>query len=83
MNTPYTHPSMPGTRYLADSIPENITDSPARPPAWITVEEALTADRIAARDIRLQARIIEDAQADAEGQELVRKIHDRKAQESA
>lgn len=66
--SPYTHPSMPGTRYLADSIPGHLTDSPARTPEWERKQQHL---------------VLEDALLDTEGQHLVQNILTRKAQESA
>lgn len=84
MTSPYTHPSMPGTRYLGESIPGHVTASPARTPGWITVEEALQATSINhGIDDARRAFILNDALHDTEGQHLVQNILDRKAQETA
>lgn len=97
MSTPYTHPSMPGTRYLGNLLPAAATASPPRPSPWLTVEEALALTRAADKaraafpslrpaDVQGnldQDALLEDAYRDAEGQTLVQAIHDRKAQESA
>lgn len=42
MSTPYTHPSMPFTRYIGDAVPAHVTDSPARPKPWEAVDDDAT-----------------------------------------
>lgn len=94
MTTPYTHPSMPGTRYLSDSIPGHVTASPANPSPWLAVGDAIkngilegaTRPPVLGLDIEdlvIEDALLQNAYGDPEGLALVQAIIDRKTQESA